>query len=93
MCECARQATDQDFKDIYGPEATSHTVFALAKSRDFAKYEDAVRKQAGEANFRALKDLNAFLRTNRLTDIGGTNNWGVAVRNGEKVLVVIDYDL
>lgn len=93
MCECARQATKKDFEDVFGAGVGPREVCSLAKSRSFGQYTSVLEKRAGKANARSISDLNAFLRNRNLIDIDGENNWGVAIRDGEKVLVVIDYDL
>ena len=93
MCECARESTQKDFADVFGGNIDSYFIYDACCNFNAHRniLEKALRNH--KAQLQVLRDLSAFLKSNQLCDIDGTNNWGVTVRDGKKTLVVIDYDL
>ena len=92
MCECARESTDEDFRRLFGCSCRG-VRDAIAAGKGIRGICGGNARRAPK--YAALADLYRFYwdrNGEKLCDID-ENNWGLTVRDGQEVLIVIDYDL
>lgn len=93
VCECAMRPTKDDFRRLLGEGLDCADLAAVECQVPGDKFRETILPRADEPRYRALVDLAEFFKTESLGDVYEERNWGIAVRDGQEVLVVVDYDL
>lgn len=92
MCECARTASESDFKRLFSMNNAIEVVEKCLRRDSCAEFNRKF-KETKLLKWKSLADLSKFLTCHKLNDIDHEDNWGVIVRSGQETLTVIDYDM